>query len=95
MRLATTLVAATTLVGLTMGAAAQQTMTGMVTTIDRINGSIAIKQVPNGTVGAAAAATESYTAKADVLDSLHAGDRVKYSFSEIDGKKTLSKIEKD
>ena len=86
--------AALTLIG---SASAQQatTGTGQVTIVDRISGTVAIRPVQSGTVGAntGAAATE-FKAKGVPLDDVHAGDIVKYSATETDGTKTITKIEK-
>ena len=76
-------------------ALAQQALTGMVTTIDRINGTIAIQQTQSGTVGAnTGGATELYKVQGISLDTLHAGDKVTFSASESGGKKTITKLEK-
>ena len=76
-------------------ALAQQTQTGTVTTIDRINGTIAIQQTQSGTVGAnTGGATEQYKVQGVSLDTLHAGDKVTFSVSESGGKKTITKLEK-
>lgn len=76
-------------------ALAQQALTGTVTTIDRIDGIIAIRQTQNGTVGAAGGGTieQQYKAPAGVLDTVHAGDKVTFSASEVGGNKTITKIE--
>ncbi len=87
--------AALTLMG-SAGFAQQATSgTGMVTIVDRLNGTVAIRPSQDGTVGAntGTAATE-FKAKGISLENVHAGDRVKYSATEADGAKTLTKIEK-
>jgi Cu/Ag efflux protein CusF len=71
----------------------QQKMTGMITTIDRINGTIGIKDTPSGTVGASGAAEQQYKAADGLLEKLHAGDKISFSVSESGGKKTITKIE--
>ena len=74
-------------------AAAQQSMTGMVTKIDRLNGTIAIQQTQSGTVGAnAGGATEFKVQDAGALENIHAGDRV--TFSTGDDAKTITKLQK-
>ena len=77
-------------------ALAQQARTGMVTRIDRISGTISIKDIPDGTVGAStAAATEEFKIQDGArLNALHAGDRVTFAVSETPGTKTITKIEK-
>jgi Cu/Ag efflux protein CusF len=75
---------------------AQQPLTGMVTTIDRISGTIAIRQTQSGTVGANdGGATELYKVQdGGMLTPVHAGDRVTFSVSETGGTKTVTKLEK-
>jgi Cu/Ag efflux protein CusF len=72
---------------------AQPKMTGMVTTIDRISGTIGVKDTPSGTVGASGAAEQQYKAPEGALNTLHAGDRITFTVSESGGKKTITKIE--
>jgi Cu/Ag efflux protein CusF len=77
-------------------ALAQQTRSGMVTKIDRISGTISIRDMPDGTVGATSgAATEEFRVQDGArLNALHAGDRVTFAVSETQGAKTITKIEK-
>ena len=77
-------------------ALAQQTRTGMVTRIDRISGTISIKDMPDGTTGAnTGAATEEFKVQDGArLNVLHAGDRVTFAVSETAGTKTITKIDK-
>ncbi|GGI18623.1 copper-binding protein [Bradyrhizobium guangdongense] len=74
-------------------------MTGMVTSINRLNNTISIQQIQKGTVGSgtggAAGALQQYKAKdAAMLDAVHAGDRVTYSATDADGSSTLTKLQK-
>lgn len=73
-------------------------MTGMITRIDRLNGTISIQQTQKGTVGAStgsAGALQEYKAKdAAMLEAVHAGDRVSYSATQTNGTGTLTKLEK-
>ncbi|MBR0845562.1 copper-binding protein [Bradyrhizobium liaoningense] len=73
-------------------------MTGMVTRIDRLNGTISIQQTQKGTVGASAGsagALQEYRAKdAAMLDAVHAGDRVSYTATDTNGTGTLTKLQK-
>jgi Cu/Ag efflux protein CusF len=75
---------------------AQQTRTGMVTRIDRISGTITIKDMPDGTTGAnAGAASEEFKIQDGArLNVLHAGDRVTFAISDAAGTKTITKIDK-
>ena len=76
-------------------ASAQQSLTGTIVLVDRINGTIGIRQAQGGTVGAGGggATEQQYKAPDGVLDKFHAGDKVTYSASETGGKKTITKIE--
>ncbi|QOZ48626.1 hypothetical protein XH89_10375 [Bradyrhizobium sp. CCBAU 53340] len=74
-------------------------MTGMVTSINRLNNTISIQQIQKGTVGSgtggATGALQQYKAKdAAMLDTVHAGDRVTYSAADSDGASTLTKLQK-
>jgi hypothetical protein len=74
---------------------AQQTLTGTVTTIDRINGTLAIQQTQSGTVGAnSGGAAEQFKVQDGMLNTVHAGDKVMLSVSEAGGTKTVTKLEK-
>jgi len=74
---------------------AQQALTGTVTGIDRIRGTIAIQQTQSGTVGAGTSgAAEEFKVQNGALNDLHAGDKVTFSASETGGTKTITKIEK-
>jgi len=77
-------------------ALAQQMRTGMVTRIDRITGTISIKDVPDGTTGAnVGAATEEFKVQDGArLNALHAGDSVTFAVSDAAGTKTITKIDK-
>jgi copper binding protein CusF len=94
MSLAKTVLAGSTLTLISSVTLAQQALTGTVTTIDRINGTIAIQQTQSGTVGANGGGSEPYKAQEGMLSTLHAGDRVTFSVSETGGTKTVTKIEK-
>ena len=75
--------------------AQQAPLTGTVTTVDRISGTVTIQQAQSGTVGASAgAAGEQYKVQAGMLTTLHAGDKVSFSVSEAGGTKTITKLEK-
>jgi Cu/Ag efflux protein CusF len=95
MKLARTVLAAFMLTAISSVALAQQTLTGTVTTIDRINGTLAIQQTQSGTVGAnAGGATERFKVQDGMLNTVHAGDKVTVSVSENGGTKTITKLEK-
>jgi len=89
------LAASVALIFISSAALAQQTLTGMVTKINRITGTVAIQQTQTGTVGSSSgAAAEEFKAQDGMLNTLHAGDRVKFSVSDTDGAKTITKLEK-
>jgi hypothetical protein len=95
MRLAKTVLVVFALTAISSVTLAQQTLTGTVTTIDRINGTIAIQQTQSGTVGAnGGGATERLKVQDGMLNTLHAGDKVMVSVSETGGTKTITKLEK-
>jgi hypothetical protein len=76
-------------------ALAQDALTGTVTMVNRINGTVTIQQAQSGTVGASAGvAGEQYKAQAGMLNTVHAGDKVSFSVSEAGGAKTITKLEK-
>jgi hypothetical protein len=94
MRLAKTILVGSVLTVISSVALAQQALTGTVTTIDRINGTIAIAQTQSGTVGAnSGGSAPSFKAPVALLDNVHVGDRVKVSIAETAGKNTITKIE--
>ncbi len=75
---------------------AQQSLTGTITMIDRINGTIAIRQTQGGTVGAngGGATEQQFKAPVEMMDSVHAGDKVTLSVSDNGSKKTITKIDR-
>jgi Cu/Ag efflux protein CusF len=97
MKIAGTMMAAIAALGIAGTAAlAQQTRTGMVTGIDRISGTISIRDMPDGTTGAnTGAATEEFKVQDGAkLNDLHAGDRVGFTVSDTAGTKTITKIDR-
>ena len=97
MKLAKLILAGAMLAAVTSIALAQQSQTGTVSIINRLDGTIAIKETPNGTVGASSggATEQQFAASVDLLDSVHAGDRVTFTVGESGGKKTITKIERE
>jgi len=96
MNLAKLMLAGAMLAGVPSLAMAQQSLTGTVTKIDRINGIIAIQQAQGGTVGAGSggAIEQEFKAPEGLLEAVHAGDKVKFSASEIGGNKTITNIDR-
>lgn len=81
---------------LTPAAFAQQGERGMITKIDRIQGTITIQAQQGGTVGSSnAGASQEFRIKdAKMLDNVHAGDRVTYSATGGSGIKTITELKK-
>ena len=97
MRLANIMVAsAAALIMVGSSALAQQPLTGTITQIDRLNGTVAIQQAPSGTVGAGSggAAEEFKVQNAGSLEAVHAGDKVKFSATGSRSPKTITKLER-
>jgi Cu/Ag efflux protein CusF len=93
----TSAMASTLAISICMPAAvAQQTIEGMVTRINRLNGTIAIQQAQEGTVGAntVAAAEEFKVQEGSLLESVHAGDKVTFATVESGGVKTITKLQR-
>jgi Cu/Ag efflux protein CusF len=89
------LAGAAALIIISSAASAQQALTGTVTKIDRISGTVAIRQTQSGTVGANSTGTaEEYKAQESMLNTLHAGDSVTFSAAETGGIRTITKLEK-
>ena len=77
-------------------AQAQQAVTGTITGINRINGTIAIQRTQSGTVGAnAGGVTEEFKVQSGLsLEDLHAGDKVSYSAAQTGETRTITKLQK-
>jgi Cu/Ag efflux protein CusF len=89
------LVGSAALMAISSVALAQQALTGTITKIDRISGTVSIRQTQSGTVGAnSGGAAEEFKAQESLLTNLHAGDRVAFSATETGGKKTIEKLER-
>lgn len=76
--------------------AAEQDIAGVVTGINRLTSTIAIQRIQSGTVGANTGGTgEEFKVKdVDMMESVHAGDRVTFSTSDSDGAKTITKLDR-
>ncbi len=76
--------------------AAEQDTTGLVTGVNRLNGTVEIKRVQNGTVGAnAPGAAEEFKVKDNaMIENIHAGDRVTFSTSDSGPAKTITKLDR-
>ena len=95
MRLSKMILAGSMLTVVSSVTLAQQALTGTVTTVNRISGTIIIQQTQSGTVGASSGGTtEQFKVQAGMLNTLHAGDSVTYSVSETGGTKTITNLER-
>ena len=100
MRLARTILAGSMLTMISSVTLAQQGLTGTVTMVNRISGTITIQQTQSGqpaqgTVGTKApGAAEQFKVETGMLNTVHAGDKVTFSVSEAGGTKTITKLEK-
>lgn len=97
MRLARIAITSAMAIGICMPVAmAQQAIEGIVTKINRLNGTIAIQRTQSGTVGASttAAAEEFKVQDGSLLEPVHAGDQVTYSATESGGVKTITKLQR-
>jgi hypothetical protein len=82
---------------LSSAALAQQPQTGMITGINRLNDTIAIRQTQSGTVGAntGGAAEQFKVQKGQSLDEWHAGDKVSFTATtDSGGTRTITKLQK-
>jgi Cu/Ag efflux protein CusF len=95
MKIATFLLAGTATLTILSGVAfAQDDQTGQVTQVNRLNNTVSIRPIQNGTVGAnTAGAEQQFKVKDGVsIEDLHAGNRITYSVSETGGTQTLTKF---
>ena len=90
------LVGAAAFVAVSSTALAQQTHTGTITQLNRLNNTVGIRQTQDGTVGAntGGAAEEFKVGSGVSLETLHAGDNVNYTVNESGGSKTVTKLDR-
>jgi opacity protein-like surface antigen len=76
--------------------AQQHDQTGQVTRVNRLNNTISIRPLQNGTVGADTAGSEQEFKVKDglSLEDLHAGNDITYSTTGSDGNMTITKFNK-
>ncbi len=97
MRAAKIILASVMAVNALMSAAsAEEAMTGTVTQINRLNGTVAIQETQSGTVGASSggAIQQFKVQDGQSLEAFHAGDRVTFSVVENNGAKTITKLQR-
>lgn len=91
MKINSVLLAGTLALGIAAPVAAEDTQKGMVTQLDRLNNTVAIKRVQAGTVGANTGGAEQFKLRDGLsTDNLHAGDRISFSTADKNGVKTLT-----
>jgi Cu/Ag efflux protein CusF len=77
-------------------ASAQQVRDGSVSKIDEPNGTITIQQTPDGTVGTSNAASSDFKVQDGLLfNALRAGDKVTFTVDDINGAKTITKLQRE
>jgi Cu/Ag efflux protein CusF len=81
---------------LASAAFAEDNITGTITGINRLNGTIAIQQPQTGTVGGSGggAVREFKVKDANMLENVHAGDRVTFSATGNEGSQTITALKK-
>ncbi len=96
MKAAKAILASAALTILLPSAFAQQDQSGMITRINRLNGTMAIQVTQAGTVGAnnGGSLKEFNVKDGHMLDNLHAGDRVTFSATGSGEMKTITQIKK-
>ena len=92
MKIAPILLAGTLVLASGVTALADDTQTGMVMQLNRLTGTISIKRVQAGTVGAnTGGGAEQFKVRDGLAtDDLHAGDRISFSTSDKSGVSTLT-----
>jgi Cu/Ag efflux protein CusF len=94
MRLSKTIWASALISVICTAALAQQILTGTVTKVDEQKGTITIQQMQTGTVGVSGA-TQDFKAQDGLLfNALQPGDKVTFTVSEVNGTKTITKLDK-
>lgn len=93
MRLAKAALTGAMLTVISSMASAQEARTGMVTLINRIDGTIAIKPPENSKGGTTSGgATEQFKLPSNLSHAVHAGDTVTFTVTETGGVKTIATI---
>jgi Cu/Ag efflux protein CusF len=98
MRTATIFLAGIAAITISMSAtAAEQGTKGMVTGINRLNGTVTIQRIQTGTVGAnMSGAGEQFKVKdGAMIEDIHAGDRVTFSATDSGDSKLITKLDRE
>jgi hypothetical protein len=96
MKLVKLVLAGTAALSMLGSAALAQELKGQVTKVNRLNNTIAVRPVQDGTVGAnTAGAEEELKVKDGVsLEDIHAGNRITYTVTGTGGTKTLTSFKR-
>jgi hypothetical protein len=98
MKITTIALAGAVLAIISSAAPAQEGRKGMITGVNRLNGTVAIQETSSGTVGANAKGTpEQFKLQSGSgvsLDEWHAGDMVTFSTNEAGAARTITKLQK-
>jgi Cu/Ag efflux protein CusF len=76
-------------------ASAQQVRHGSISKIDEPNGTITIQQTPDGTVGTSNASSDFKVQDGLLFNALRAGDKVTFTVDDINGAKTITKLQQE
>jgi Cu/Ag efflux protein CusF len=74
--------------------AQQATFKGEITKLDEATGTVTLKQDQSGTVGASAATADYKVKDGLMFNAVKAGDKVQVTVDRVDGKPTITKLEK-
>jgi Cu/Ag efflux protein CusF len=86
---------ASAVIGLMSSAAlAQQTLTGTVIRVDEQKGTIAVSQTQSGTVGSTGEAQDFKLQDGLLFNALRPGDKISFTVSDVNGTKTITKLNK-
>ena len=86
---------ASAVIGLMSSAAlAQQTLTGTVIKVDEQKGTIAVSQMQSGTVGSTGEAQDFKLQDGLLFNALRPGDKISFTVSDVNGTKTITKLNK-
>jgi Cu/Ag efflux protein CusF len=94
MRLSHTIWASAVISFICTTALAQQVLTGTVTKLDEQKGTITIQQTQGGTVGGSGAAQEFKAQDGLLFNAVQPGEKVTFTVSEVNGTKTITKLNK-
>ena len=96
MKMATCILAGAAALAVSSAALAQQALTGSIIKLDEANGKVTIQQTQSGTVGSSASnATADFKLQDGLLfNALQPGDKISFTAADINGVKTITKLQK-